>query len=353
MTVTSRLFPEQSAPRVPVSVLTGFLGSGKTSLLNRLLQHEDLQGTGVVINEYGDVPLDGELVGAEAGEVVTLSNGCMCCFVGDDFEAAAGSLYRNFRNREGADIRRLVVETSGLADPAPIVGTLLNSPMMASWAALDGVIATVDAMHFLDQARLHPEVANQSAFADRLVITKTDLVEPQIIREVMTGVGAYNRHGEVLMVDDACRDPNLLFGIQERDGKTSPVHVDDVFRKVAQSDGGTLHHSHSADIHTIAIVDDRPIAWPRLTAWLRSFRIPHASDLLRMKAILDIAGEPRPVVVHGVRQVLHKPTTLESWMGRKRMSRFVFIVRGAALRDRIRDSYETMVRQPVSPYCGV
>jgi G3E family GTPase len=323
-------------------MITGFLGSGKTTLLNRLLLQKQMANTAVIINEFGEVPLDGALIGSQSGEVITLANGCMCCFVGDDFESAMSNLYRG--DAEAGAIKRILIETSGLADPAPIIGSLLNSPMMANYCALDSVITTVDAAYILTQIEEHPEAASQIAFADRLVITKSDLVSPEQLTSVKSAIRNRNQHGKVIVAEKAEVPVNELFGVQSKDGKANAEHIEDVIRKISthdhdhDRDQDDAHH-HTPSVKAFAILEPGAIEWSHFNAWFRKLRIAHGDDLLRMKGILDVRGEQKPVVVHGVRHILHPPSALESWRGIERGSRLIFIVRGATLEKLITESF--------------
>ena len=336
----SKLFPIVSPAKLPVSVITGFLGSGKTTLLNRLLMRPEMANTAVIINEFGEVPLDGSLIGSQAGEVVTLANGCMCCVVGDDFESAMGNLYRTADNAGGPSMQRILIETSGLADPAPIIGSLLNSPLMASWCVLDSVITTVDAAHALMQLEEHPEAASQIAFADRLVVTKSDIVDAEQLAKVTSAIRTRNQHGKVIVVQSGEVAAAELFGVQSKDGKPNASHVEEVVRQIAARSHDHHHphddgdHHHTPSIKAFALLDPGEIDWAQFNNWFRTLRLKHGDDLLRMKGILRIRGEGKPIVVHGVRHIFHPPSTLESWQGLECGSRLVFIVRGAELERR-------------------
>jgi G3E family GTPase len=341
---TSKLFPSAEPAKLPVSVITGFLGSGKTTLLNGLLMRPEMANTAVIINEFGEVPLDGTLIGSQTGEVVTLANGCMCCAVGDDFESAMGSLYRGIDSAEGTAVRRILIETSGLADPAPIIGSLLNSPLMASWCALDSVVTTVDAAHALTQIEEHPEAVSQIAFADRLVVTKSDLVGATQLREVESAVRRCNQHGRTIFVQSGKADPALLFGVQSRDGKPNAAHIDEAVRQIAvHRHGQHPHHNdehhHTPSVCAFALVDQGELEWSKFSIWFRKLRVNHGDDLLRMKGILRIRGETKPVVVHGVRHIFHSPSALESWRNLDLASRLIFIVRGGTLQREITDGF--------------
>ena len=170
------LAPE-SGSRLPVSLLTGFLGSGKTTLLNKLLKHEQMARTAVVINEFGDVPLDQLFIEETDGEVTVLANGCLCCDVQGDLEGVIGRLFARRERAEVPAFDRMLIETSGLADPAPIMQMLLNQPLIVDNFRLDAVVTTVDAVNARRQLADHEEAQNQVALADRLVVTKTDLAK--------------------------------------------------------------------------------------------------------------------------------------------------------------------------------
>jgi G3E family GTPase len=345
---TSNLFPTVASAKLPVSVITGFLGSGKTTLLNKLLMRPEMANTVVIINEFGEVPLDGALIGSQAGEVVTLANGCMCCVVGDDFESAMGNLYRSVDYADGASMKRILIETSGLADPAPIIGSLLNSPMMASWCVLDSVITTVDAAHGLKQIEEHPEALSQIAFADRLVVTKSDLVPPDRVTRIEMAIRHWNQHGKVIVVNNGEVRPAELLGVQTRDGKPNAAHFAEIMPRISANSDHHGHeheagHHHTPLVRAFAIVEPKDLDWRVFNNWFRKLRIKHGDDLLRVKGILKIRGESKPVVVHGVRHIFHPPAALESWQGLEPGSRLVFIVRGAALEHKILEGFRLEV----------
>jgi len=344
MTPQSSLFPTVTPAKLPVSVITGFLGSGKTTLLNKLLLHPEMANTAVIINEFGEVPLDGSLVGSEAGQVVTLANGCMCCVVGDDFESAMGNLYRGADSSGSDSIRRILIETSGLADPAPIIGSLLNSPMMASWTVLDSVITTVDAVHIEAQIDEHPEAIGQIAFADRLIVTKSDLVSKDQVTRVEDAIRHWNQHGKIVAVDNGDVSSADLLGVQSRNGRPNAEHIEQVTRQIAEHlhhrDHGENDHDHRhTPVHAFAIVEPGELDWAVFNAWFRKVRIAHGDDLLRMKGVLQIRDEDKPIVVHGIRHIFHPPSALESWQSIEPGSRLVFIVRDKALEQGIREGF--------------
>lgn len=323
------------ANRLPVSLLTGFLGSGKTTLLNRLIQHPEMARTAIIVNEFGDTPLDQHFIERSEGEVAVLANGCLCCNVQGDLEVALGTM---FARREGGDVPafdRLIIETSGLADPAPIMQLFLNKPLIVDNFRLDAVIATLDAIHGLRQLREHDEAVKQAAMADRLVITKTDLASGEDIDELALQLSRLNPRAPVVRTVQGSIVPSRLFGagLEDPRGEASsagPRPPDQVSVKAREDDGGNPRHTrhHLQGIDCFSLTFDEPIEWRGFSRWLTALKIRHADHLLRVKGILNFIGEEGPVAIHGVHHVFHPPVRLMRRAGDDPRSRIVFITRG-------------------------
>jgi G3E family GTPase len=313
---------DKSAERIPVSLITGFLGSGKTTLLNRLLRHPGMGDSAVIINELGEIGLDHLLVEKIDGEVAVLSSGCLCCTVRSDLEKTLRDLLARRDRGEVASFRRVLVETTGLADPAPILQLLLNNPLVSHFVRLDAVVTTVDAVHGERQLREHPEAVKQVALADRLLLTKTDLVDCPPLHARLR---AFNRAAPLIPVAHGTVDPDLLF---EAGPSGDPRRWINEAAYEMHHHGSDGMHRHANEIEAFSFAFDAPLDWSDVSCWLGALRQRRGQDLLRVKGILNLEGEEKPVVVHGVHHVFHPPVALDAWPDGDRRSRLVFITRG-------------------------
>lgn len=348
--------PDRSAERIPVSLVTGFLGSGKTTLLNRLLRDPAMKDSAVIVNEFGAVGLDHLFLERIDGETVLMASGCLCCTVRSDLERSLGELHWKRREGRVPPFARVLVETTGLADPAPILQLLLNNPQVASYFRLDAVVTTVDAVNAPRQLDEHQESVKQVALADRVVLTKADLQPDTAALEArIAGLNpAAPRHRAAHGAIAADR----LFGAALYDPRTRTADARRWLNAEAYAAGNESHrhehhehhghggHGHAHDhppldvnrhdarIAAWCMVEDRPIDWDRFHRWLGALRAQRGESLLRVKGILNLAGEAGPVVIHGVHHVFHPPVRLDAWPDGDRRSRVVFITRdlpGAAI----------------------
>jgi G3E family GTPase len=308
----------------PVLVLTGFLGSGKTTLLSHLLRQNDFARTAVIINEFGEIGLDHELVEASDDSFIALTTGCLCCKVRDDLVATLDDMLRRREQGRVPPFTRVVIETSGLADPAPILHTLMTDASMTDRLALGGVVTTVDAVNGAGTLDREAISVKQVAVADRLVLTKSDLAaaQPGLLRRL----AQLNAMAPVLNADHGRIDPQRLLDVASYD----PHHKSfDVRSWLGEKPGSHSHDAHDTDVQTYAIVREAPIPAVALTLLLETLAEHCGADLLRLKGIVNIRESPdRPAVIHGVQHVFHAPAWLPRWPSDDRRSRIVVITRG-------------------------
>ena len=317
------------AELTPVTVLTGFLGAGKTTLLNHLLKQPALAGTAVLVNEFGEIGLDHLLVRKLDADTVLLSAGCLCCTVRGDLARALRDLLPRARRDE---ISRVVIETTGLADPAPILATLLSDPVAASAYRLDGIVTVVDAVNGPATLDAQPEAVRQVAVADRIVLSKTDLAGPSGLRERLRRL---NPAAPIVVADHGAVAPDAILhaGLFDAGGKIPDVRAwldAEAFADAAH--GYDRHHHdpnrHDARIQAFCLTFDQPLHWQGIGPWLEMLIATRGKNLLRVKGILNLAGQEKPVVIQGVQHLFHPPALLPAWPeGDPRTSRLVFITR--------------------------
>jgi hypothetical protein len=326
MSFNTRRFPflTQAADgaRMPVVLLSGFLGSGKTTLVNALLRDPRMAGTAVAVNEFGAVPIDRDLIDHGADRTVVLANGCLCCNLAGDMEEAVMRLFS--RRADGAvpAFKRLIVEPSGLSDPAPIAQAILRNPVMARGMRLSGIVATVDALFVGAQLGRHPETGKQIALADRLVLTKPDLVTAEAAEAVRGLLAGLNPVAPVLTAEMGEVDAGLLFGADFFDADAVPG-LPAARRSALLAEA--VDPGHAGRVDSVSLTAEAPLHWGRFEAWLRGVRLAHAERLLRVKGILSVAGVDGPVVVQGVHHVVNAPVLLDAWPSGDRRSRLVVI----------------------------
>jgi len=313
---------------IPVAVITGFLGSGKTTLLARLLRDPAMSRTAVIINEFGAIGLDHDLIETSDESFVRLSNGCLCCNVRSDLVRTLSDLAARRAAGTVPQFERVVIETTGLADPAPILHALMTDRDLCEVYALDGVVATVDAVTGLATLERHDESLRQAAVADRIVLTKTDMPGAQAAA-LGERLAAANPGAPVLAVVRGAIAPSALFdaGLYNAAGKHPGVHAWLAHEAVAAASGHARHH-HRGDITTFCVVRDEPVRAVTLALLLSALAENCGADLLRMKGIVRVTEQPgRPAVIHGVQHVYHAPVWLERWPSDDRRTRMVFIGR--------------------------
>lgn len=319
---------------LPLSVITGFLGSGKTTLLNHLLKDPAMEETAVLINEFGEVGIDHLLVEQIDENTVLLNSGCICCSIRGDLSEALMGLFKKRVAGDIPEFKRVVVETTGLADPAPIIHTLMTDPFIERHYRLDGVISTVDGLFGLQQIDHHPEVVKQIAVADRVVMTKCDLAED--LNGLKAEIAKLNPGADLIEATMGAVSPDALFnaGLYKPDNKSPDVQGwlrDEAYKNSHHHP----HHDHHEDrnrhgdsIRAFCMELEEPINWDGFMSWLEMVLSTKGESLLRVKGVLNVAGQDKPIAIHGVQHVFHPPVALPDWPDDNRMSKIVFITNG-------------------------
>lgn len=301
--------------KIPVVIVTGFLGSGKTTLLSKVLESPSMRNTAVLVNEFGEVGLDHHLLRRVDERTVLLGSGCVCCATRGDLVESLAELL-GVRERGEASVERIVIETTGLADPAPILFTLFSDPVLQHRFDIESVIATVDAINGNLHLDENPEATKQIAAADTVIVTKTDMAGDP--RHLLSRIAAVNPSAHVI---------EASFG---------EVETEDLFRRRTPfhaAPGIPLDLTHDAsETHSVSLTFDGAVEWAAFGAWLSMLLHARGEDVLRVKGLLDV-GDDGPVVLDGVQHVIHPPRHLEEWPDDDRRTRIVFIAKGVGADD--------------------
>jgi G3E family GTPase len=295
------------ADKLPVVLVTGFLGSGKTTLISRLLGRPELGETAVIVNELGEVAIDHHLLRRVDERTVVLDSGCVCCSLRGDLADELRDLLSRRTRGEIPAFSRVIVETTGLADPAPVVHTLLSEPVVRHHYRLESVVTTVDGVNGMRE----PESVKQAAVADRLVVTKTDVADHGAVRDVEKRLARLNPAAPIIEAVFGAVEPDQVLGGSDRDLRELSL------------DG----HAHREDLHAVAVFLDDELDWTTFAIWLTMLLQARGSDIFRVKGLLNVGGAG-PVLLNCVQHAVHPPEHLESWHDDDHRSRLVFIGRG-------------------------
>ena len=315
--------------QIPVTIITGFLGSGKTTLLNHLLQQPALKDSAVIINEFGDVGIDHLLVSAPAENMVLLDTGCLCCTVRGDLVETLADLYRKRASGTVPAFGHLIIETTGLADPVPVLQTVVADEELGQVYRLHDVVTLVDAVHGETQLDANPESLKQAAVADVLLVTKTDLAAPGAVSALRRRLERINPGADLHEVVRGEIDPAVFLRGNVYDPRTKAPDVERWLKASAHAAHDPGHdqdvNRHDRHIRAFGLYHDRPIRRAGLIMWLDMLASLRGANLLRVKGVLNVEGDP--VVIHAVQTVVHEPVVLDAWPTDDRRSRLVFITR--------------------------
>ena len=336
------------AGKIPVTLVTGFLGSGKTTLISKLLLHPDMRRVAVVINEIGEIGIDHDLVTLSSENITLLANGCICCSVRTDLQETLRDLFAQRRVGEVFDFDRVIVETTGLADPAPVVQTLASDTLLAAHYRLDGLITLVDGLHGVGQIDQQTEAVKQIAIADKILVTKTDLVTLDHLETLCGRIRQLNSQSPIEFIRQGEVDPKSLIDLGLSSSRASlktlqflgeALTDDAVSGDVAGRYLGQKSFVHNAAVKTLSLRFTEPFEWLSFSSALELLTTLRGPDLLRMKGIVNVAGEP--VVIQGVQHIIDTPVKMDRWPSDDKDSRLVFIVRNMEL-DVIRNLFQAV-----------
>ena len=359
--------------KIWVTLITGFLGSGKTTLLNTLLEHPDMSQAAIIVNEFGEIGLDYDLVERSDENVIQLANGCLCCSVKSDLIDTFRDLYIQRNAGTIPFFDRVIIETTGIADPAPVLQIILTNPMIFNHFALDGVVTTVDTINGVSSLDRFPECVKQAAIADRLIITKVDMVEnDKQIKILEERLRVLNPAAPIIATTTQDANPSDLFGTGIFDPTTKALDFENWLQadayenqEVSEPAGNVLavpdkealayyekyghspaevDHHHDPSINSFVMVKENPISLNTLSMFLEGLTKEAGPDLLRVKGIIHVHERPdQPAVIQGAQQIFHSIDWMDKWPSDDKRTRIVFITRNID-QEYIEETYNLIER---------
>ena len=314
------------ASKIPVTIITGFLGSGKTTLISKLVRQPEMNRVALVINEVGEIGIDHDLVASSTENITLLSNGCICCSVRTDMQETLRDLFAKRSVGEVFDFDRIIIETTGLADPAPVLQTLVSDTLLEAQFRFDGLVTLVDAVNFPLLKDQQKEIVKQIAIADKVLLTKTDLIDSSSLEKVQSDIRKINGQAPIILVTQGQINPKELMSLGLSTSKSNEKILS--FLGESPSEGkylGQFIQAHDSEIKTLSLRFKEPFTWKAFSSALELLSNLRGPDLLRMKGIVNVDG--KPVVVQGVQHIFHPPVYLKDWPSSDYDTRLVFITR--------------------------
>ena len=315
------------AGRIPVSIVTGFLGSGKTTLINRLLKRPDMNRVAVIMNELGEQSIDHDLVQISSEQMMLLNNGCLCCVLRGDLQETLRELFVKRRTGEIIDFERVVIETTGLADPAPVMQTLMTDTMLQAQYRLDCVVTLVDAVNGAGQLDTMQEALKQAALADRLVVTKSDLADAAAVETLEARLRGLNPQAPIKRAINGEIELAFLINVGLTSARSRLEDVERWMGAEVPDEHGHVHR-HDSSVRSFCLRYERPFSWTTFSQCMEVLTALRGPDLLRVKGLVNVEDRNGPLVVQGVQHLFHPPIELAAWPSADRATRIVFITRG-------------------------
>ena len=332
--------------QIPVTVITGFLGSGKTTLLSSILKKKEMQKTAVIINEFGEIGLDHALIEHTDENIVELQSGCICCTIQGDLNKTLIDLFEKMMNGKVSSFNRILIETTGLANPVPIIHTLMSSIELIRIYQLDVCITVVDSVNGEKTLDLHEESLKQLALAEKIILSKTDIVDKDEIKSLVYRIKEINPVSQIIFSKFGNIPLEEIFGLGGYDPYKKSADVKKWLSAEKYKDKKHHHHHdvnrHNENIRAFSMMSENPVNMIAFSFFRDMITAALGSNLLRMKGIVNIAGEERPAVIHGVQHIFHPVQWLETWPDNDRRTKLVFITQNIK-KEQIEDFFRTLM----------